>query len=700
MWWLSDRRPEAMAAALGNGLLRESRWSVLDDRHKFFALLPMTDELAPTPVKKRKRVHKGTPPSEKPGPTKKLKSISSTNDRPSAPPKTKRPVQKNAEAGPSSQKKSNPSGTPARLSSRVSRPTMKKVAALTMSKKKSAPAEVDLDSTDSSRTPSPNVSSRNSLKKQPTFDEAISKCELTPKRKVHLGAIELSSGSEEDICRRPPKKRVKSVKKPPSEIIDLCSDDDPPPKKAFQNRTDSDDVVVILSTDDEDELPVIPKPRAGVSQVKPALLKEIRPGPPRSATAQSPPVSANADVEEMARIPDDDFLVVDSVDSPRPGSLPSTDTPRVELKCSVQHPDVTLGSLQASYKDAMDSQIFDSVEGQNNRTKAHVSPFSTASFSAPPRVITFSDDVPTLCLQTPNYFSRTISSINRSASVNKKSSLAISIETDIPLLVLANVSQPVVNEDPSTTPRPRPPSYATKKFPLDETELKAGDGADNIYENRFSSVSVAVEGLMAERSVDSKPASIFEATHEPAMTVRGAHSTITSSDAIEPPTLSLSLPIKDDAMPPENLVETEISTPFTDCADPPAPSTTEKVSLPSSSRDAAPLSTAISNENVDPTSSSHKFPVTTEEPELSWTSHDFDHGINTATHAVDHTAPLKEPFSRCQSVPNQEPQEPSHSKTSSSNDDPLTEILSMTGEIKFQWESNCRHIAWLMHCTV
>jgi hypothetical protein len=73
---------------------------------------------------------------------------------------------------------------------------------------------------------------------------------------VHLGAIELSSNSEDDYPINPTKKRPKrnEGKKLSGDVIDLCSDAEEslsPLKTPTRTRTENN-VVVILSSDDED----------------------------------------------------------------------------------------------------------------------------------------------------------------------------------------------------------------------------------------------------------------------------------------------------------------------------------------------------------------------------------------------------------------------------------------------------------------
>ena len=76
---------------------------------------------------------------------------------------------------------------------------------------------------------------------------------------MHLGAIELSSDSQDDPHLKPPKKRPKKNERIPlsPNIIDLCSD----PEEALSSlktptRTRMEEnVVVILSSDDECHLP-------------------------------------------------------------------------------------------------------------------------------------------------------------------------------------------------------------------------------------------------------------------------------------------------------------------------------------------------------------------------------------------------------------------------------------------------------------
>lgn len=73
---------------------------------------------------------------------------------------------------------------------------------------------------------------------------------------MHLGAIELSSDSEDDYPITPAKKRPKrnEGKFISSDIIDLCSDPEEslsPLKTPTRTRMDNN-VVVILSSDDED----------------------------------------------------------------------------------------------------------------------------------------------------------------------------------------------------------------------------------------------------------------------------------------------------------------------------------------------------------------------------------------------------------------------------------------------------------------
>ncbi|KAF8908993.1 hypothetical protein CPB84DRAFT_1843331 [Gymnopilus junonius] len=191
----------------------------------------MVKQSVPTPSAKRKAPAKDTPTSERSRPPKKLKSSNVVDTAStSATSKSKRAPQKNAEAGPSTQK-SHSTASPTRISSRVPKPTMKKVASEAQTAKRKSRIFVEEPDSDSDGLPLHILPSAARKQASSTFP---SKPEATPKRKVvHLGAIELSSGSEDNSRARPPRKRVKSSSKPSaqSEVIDLCSDDDVPSKE-------------------------------------------------------------------------------------------------------------------------------------------------------------------------------------------------------------------------------------------------------------------------------------------------------------------------------------------------------------------------------------------------------------------------------------------------------------------------------------
>lgn len=281
---------------------------------------------------------------------------------------------------------------------------------------------------------------------------------------MHLGAIELSSGSEDNARARPPRKRVKTSSKPtaPSEVIDLCSDDDAQPKKATpakrgpQNSTPAsnstkkaappneiltvkkatpkknsprkediasnvapipkDEVFVILSTDDEAESSTIPK------QSLSATDKDT------SSTLQAAsPVIYDTGDDTFKAPTDQEFPSPDNdpppfVDSYEPAAPIPSSPPMASVSPSkadsTGSEDVSLDSLQASYKKAMEGREFGSTS--SNRTQRHNSAFVSAKISPPTRVIMFSDVSSTPTLHTPIYFSRSMSSISTSPASSKR----------------------------------------------------------------------------------------------------------------------------------------------------------------------------------------------------------------------------------------------------------------------------------------
>lgn len=174
-----------------------------------------------------------------------------------------------------------------------------------------------------------------------------------------LGAIELTSDSEDDKKISKRKKMPQTNKKRPlaAQTINLCSDEDiiskSPTKK--NHYVIENDVIVILSSSDEE------KP---------------------SSSKINPPEDRN----------------VDHMDCGIDGPEPPEDQPS------------PMKSLRPSY-----------VNSPNSATTVS-SPFSAPSANIPPRVITFSDSQPhpTLQSQTSLYFSRTLASVQTSLSSRQR----------------------------------------------------------------------------------------------------------------------------------------------------------------------------------------------------------------------------------------------------------------------------------------
>uniref|UniRef100_A0A8H7Y4F0 Uncharacterized protein n=1 Tax=Psilocybe cubensis TaxID=181762 RepID=A0A8H7Y4F0_PSICU len=340
--------------------------------------------------------------------------------------------QPNAEAGPSTPRQrivaSSPNFSPLPMSTpdapvptragRLSKPTMKKSAALKIPKRSGQATENRLSDSDSDglpfgvmlprhRVPKTDSSAKSTPKSKP---KSRTTPPLPPKVK-HLGSFEITSSSESDDQAPPRKKPKKSAKAASNsvEVIDLCSDDDIPPSKSRPQKPvlDKDAEVLVIESSDDDS-PVVDISDSGMNVSSPVH--------------DTPNAMARTDPEETSQI--------------FPGDS------------ATRSSGATLDELQRSYRELMMNSR-PSRRANSQRTSI----FSSSNFIRPRaiRLIDKDETVTSTNLHTPIYFRRT------QDSIRQKSKMKAKRKKPKPLYSGSPMASPVLN----TLPHPASTQAAT-----------------------------------------------------------------------------------------------------------------------------------------------------------------------------------------------------------------------------------------------
>ncbi|PPQ77489.1 hypothetical protein CVT25_011358 [Psilocybe cyanescens] len=370
------------------------------------------DNATPSP-KKRKRSAKDTPASNEGGNVRKRSNGNPNEEHSRAtttPSKSTRPTQRNAEAGPSTQRMPAVSNsvTSTRTSTRISKPTMRKMASMA-TKKMPISTKDDTDS-DSDRTPPPGIIISPKKRILPPKQVGVAKSRPTLKPKVvHLGAFEISSSSENDTQLRK-KSKISKTSAASLEIINLCSDQDIPLKAPLKKPgyPRNDDVVVIESSDDESgqtcALANTPIPTsANPSHITLSYAFET------GATEVSAPTMG--------------VMEPHIVEQPSSANTIETMdlTPNLASGEHIKSSETAVDALQTSFREAM----LESRPFSRNRSREF-----SGSVSIRPRAIVYGDTVTTPNFHhTPVYFSR-IGSVKKKAKRTKRAT-AISVTPNL-----------------------------------------------------------------------------------------------------------------------------------------------------------------------------------------------------------------------------------------------------------------------------
>jgi len=249
---------------------------------------------------------------------------------------------------------------------------------------------------------------------------------------VHLGAIEVSSGTEDvprpKLTKRKRKAPAKVVSS--SEIIDLCSSGDEKISKECASPVrpaqSAEEVVEIVSTDEESVKQVPSKAPVSSNASEPV---ERHPSLPPTTPPPPPPLTmeeSNELISELSKentpppaLDSDPMLPVSQPEAQESNETPvaigDVDPEQSERDTA----NMSLDSLQAMYKASM--------EGAKKlpRLKAKKSAFSVPKPTNRSRPIVFADSAPptpTPTLQTHIYFSRTLSASKKRALSKKAES--------------------------------------------------------------------------------------------------------------------------------------------------------------------------------------------------------------------------------------------------------------------------------------
>ncbi|KAF9485858.1 hypothetical protein BDN70DRAFT_870769 [Pholiota conissans] len=302
-----------------------------------------------------------------------------------------------------------PTPTPTRASVRISRPTPKKASKIVSLESDSEFGSGDDPPLGIIKTPK----RKKVLKRKQRQQESASPQQAT--EVLHLGAIELTD-SDDDRPRRP-QKRHKNTNKPNSKdtIIDLCSDDQndwlvittsKPPIRTRNPRP----VMEISSSDPDDNDLNIYEDSKEIGKEMFGELDHLHFLAESSLLPQS---------DKNSQLPDEVTMIdLSTLDSP------STDNVELieEIPNSADHTkeattEDLIQLLQGTYNKALERW---SKKPASLRGKTFYSPLASEKFTKPVRDITFSDDLPSVELNTPQFFSRAISNAKALMEVARK----------------------------------------------------------------------------------------------------------------------------------------------------------------------------------------------------------------------------------------------------------------------------------------
>ncbi|KAF8967067.1 hypothetical protein BDZ97DRAFT_563714 [Flammula alnicola] len=249
---------------------------------------------------------------------------------------------------------------------------------------------------------------------------------------VHLGAIELTTDSESGAPPKPPRKRPKSTLKTlhTDEVIDLCSDEDESNGTCSKTTalTRMDDEVVIVSSDEEHafSMPSNPGQRTNKQDSIVSLRKLPTSSPEKHHDAE--PLPAPPDLEPQAVTGhEESFRTSLEPISAFPSAFGSNEQPIHDIIEEIPNlddhekpesqTDLPPASLQTLYNEAMERWRNKSSEA---RSRLFASALGTTKYTPPARDIVFSENLPTMDLHTPLFFSRAISALKASLIVASK----------------------------------------------------------------------------------------------------------------------------------------------------------------------------------------------------------------------------------------------------------------------------------------